>query len=82
MPGSSLSESWQDVDHRNVTYLQQSRSRFQCINCFPCCAEDAKHFQPKQELLLQEVMESGGDCRCAGGVFVNEVFVPRLASIL
>ena len=66
----------------NVAYLQPFCSCLQRINRFPCCAEDTKHFQPEQELLLQHAMDSRSDRGCTDRMFVDEMFVPRLACIL
>ena len=82
IPGSSLSKFRQYIKRMNLTHLQPLRDYIQCVDCFPCGTEDAKHFQPEQELLLQEPMESGYNLGYADHPLIDEVPVPRLAGIL
>ena len=81
-PGSSLSKFRQHIKRINLTHLQPLRDHVQCVDCFPCGTEDAKNFQPEQELLLQESVESGYNLGHANCVLIDEVPVPRLAGIL
>ena len=65
----------------NLTHLQPLRDYVQCVDCFPCGTEDAKYFQPEQELLLQEPMQSGYNLGLANRVFTDKVSVPRFTGI-
>ena len=80
-PGSSLSKFRQHIKCINLTHLQPLRDYVQCVDCFPCGTEDTKNFQPEQELLLQESVESGYNLGHASCVLIDEVSVPRFACI-
>ena len=81
-PGSNLSKFARDVKRKSPTHLHPLLNHLQGVNRFPCSADDTEDFQPEQKLLLQEVAESGCNCRYVDGVLVDEVFVPRLAGVL
>ena len=79
--GSSLSKFRQYIKHINLTHLQPLCDYVQCIDCFPYGTKDAKNFQPEQELLLQESVESGYNLGHASCMLIDEVSVPQFACI-
>ena len=82
-PGSRMSKRGQDIRRGNSTYLQPISSELQRLNRVPNGAEDAEYFQPEQKLLLQELVQGGGDCGRVSWfcVRINEVCVPRQTGI-
>ena len=80
-PGSGQIEFLEEKENRkrNATYIQQFFSHLQRLNRFSRGTEDAEHFQPEQEVFLQEMVQDGYD---VNRYYVHEVLVPRLAGIL